>query len=163
MNTSEQIDRAKELLKTARHASMATVNDDGTPHNSPFFFLHDENMQKVYWGSHPESQHSKNILRTGQLFVVLYDAIERGGLYVKAEDGHITEGKELEVALQTHNEFRKKEGRSTINIGYYTTDSPQRMWSAIVTRLWVNDTRRDEKGNLIEDYRREVSAQDLIT
>lgn len=157
----EQIERAKELLKTARHAAMATVNEDGTPHNTPFMFLHDDLLEYIYWGSHPASEHSKNIVRTGQIFVVLYDATERGGLYMKAHEAHQLEGSELESALAIHNTVRDSRGLGRLPLGYYLGDSPQRMWSARITQLWVNGTKRDEDGHIIQDIRTEISSSDV--
>jgi hypothetical protein len=158
-----RIYRAKELLSTCKHASMATVNQDGSPHNTPFLFLHDSKLEYVYWGSHPESLHSLNVLRTGKIFVVLYDAIQRGGLYIKAENGRALDGEELKKALAAHNEIRSKESLEPLEFNYYTGDSPQRMWSARITNFWVNDTERDVDGHVIKDGRREISANDLFT
>ena len=62
-----KIKRAKELITTSRHISIATVNEDGSPHNSPVRFLYDPKLEYIYWGSHPDSIHSKNITKTGQL------------------------------------------------------------------------------------------------
>jgi hypothetical protein len=154
--------RAKERLQNVRHASMATVNQDGSPHNTPFYFLHDEALTTVYWGSHPESQHSQNILRTGQLFIAVYDAKERGGLYIRAERGQIVEGKEFASALLVHNASLAREGKRPIEASYYQGDNPQRMWSADITGLWINAAERDEQGKLIKDYRIPVSPADLL-
>jgi hypothetical protein len=159
---AQQIERAKELLRTVRHAAMATVNADGTPHNSPYFFMRDDRLEHLYWGSHPESIHSQNILRTGRLFVVLYDAQVRGGLYVEAANGHPVEGDELVTALAVHNALRAKEGRSPIPQAYYQGDSPQRMWMADVGRLWVNGTLRDADDLVVRDIRTEITAVDLL-
>jgi hypothetical protein len=158
----QQIARAKQLLKEAHHASMATVNQDGSPHNTPFMFMYDETMEHVYWGSHPESEHSKNILRTGQIFVVLYDAIERGGLYMKAIDAHQLDGAELDKALAIHNKLRETRGQDPLPLGYYVGNSPQRMWSALIIQLWVNGTRRGEDGHIIQDIRTEINTTDLV-
>ena len=159
----ERIQRAKELLRTVRHASMATVNEDGSPHNTPFLFLHDDKLTYIYWGSHPDSQHSKNILRTGQIFVVVYDAIERGGLYIRAEGGHPLEGKEMDAALAVHNQFRAREKKSPLKLSYYTGNSPQRMWSAKTVEFWVVDDEKDANGHLIKDYRRKITVTDLLS
>jgi len=70
-NLENKIKRAKELITTSRHVSIATVNEDGSPHNSPVRFLYDQNFEYIYWGSHPESTHSKNITRTGK-YLLLY-------------------------------------------------------------------------------------------
>ncbi len=37
--------RAKELLQTAKHGCMATTNEDGTPHATPFYLIFDEDLQ----------------------------------------------------------------------------------------------------------------------
>jgi hypothetical protein len=159
--TEKGVVRAKELLKTVRHATMATVNSDGSPHNTPFFFLHDPRLHYIYWGSHLEAQHSKNVLRTGQIFVVVYDAFERGGLYIRAEGGCILEGKDLEEALRDHNEFRAKEGKSPLKKEYYTGESPQRMWAAKTTNFWINTEERNADGQIIKDYRIEIPREKL--
>jgi len=157
-----QIARAQELLKNARHAAMATVNEDGSPHNSPFLFMYDATLEHTYWGSHPDSEHSKNILRTGQLYVVLYEANARGGLYIEAKNGHTLEGDELENALKIHNDIRAGLGLDPLTLEYYQGDSPQRMWSADITRLWVNSSQRGPDGRIIQDIRTEISAQALL-
>lgn len=157
-----KIKRAKELITTSRHISLATVNDDGSPHNSPVRFIYDPKLEHIYWGSHPESIHSKNIQRTGQVFAVLFDRIERGGLYMKGEDAQELSGKELEKALKIHNEFRVREGSEPLELNYYTGTSPQRMWGAKIINFWVNYAERGRDGHLIKDGRIEISAQDLL-
>ncbi|MDF2460776.1 MAG: hypothetical protein K0S68_179 [Candidatus Saccharibacteria bacterium] len=158
---AERTERARELLRTVRHAAMATVNADGSPHNSPYFFMAGPGLEHLYWGSHPESLHSQNILRTGQLFVVLYDAIERGGLFIEAGDGHILEGEELDDGLAVHNALRAREGQEPIGREYYV-EGPQRMWGARTKRFWVNASERDDDGGLVRDYRLEVRREDLV-
>jgi len=157
-----KIKRAKELLKTSRHISIATVNEDGSPHNSPVLLIYDPKLEYIYWGSHPESLHSKNIIRTGQIFAALYDRIERGGLYIKAENARILEGEELLKGLAIHNEFRAREGFEPLELAYYTGNSPQRMWRATITNFWVNYADRDADGNVIKDGRFEITAKDLL-
>jgi hypothetical protein len=159
----EQVERGKELLRTIRHAAMATVNADGTPHNTPFMFMHDGTLEHIFWGSHPDSEHSKNVLRTGEVFVVLYDAFQKGGgLYIKATDGHQLAGDELAGALTVHNALRVSRGQDPLPLTYYTGDSPQRMWSARIEQIWVNASVRDENGLIIRDARTEISAGDLL-
>ena len=159
---TERKKRAKELLQTARHAAMATVNADGTSHNTPFFFIHDKKLDNIYWGSHPDALHSKNIIRTGNVFVVVYDMIEKGGVYMKASDAHELSGVELKKALQVHNELRAKERKEPIPLSYYTGDSPQRMYAAKPTNFWVCIGKRDSKGMMIQDLRIEVKLADII-
>ena len=161
-NLELKINRAKELVKTTKHIALATVNIDGTPHNSPVRFLYDEAFENIYWGSNTEALHSQNVLRTGQLFGVLFDRIENGGLYIKFEGGHILEGKELEIGLNIHNSFRASEGNQPIELSYYTGGSGQKMWSAKITNLWINMPVRDENGFILRDERVEVEKKYLI-
>lgn len=154
--------RAKELIHTSRHISLATTNADGSPHNSPVRFFFDEKLEHIYWGSNAEALHSQNILRTGQLFAVLFDRIEFGGVYLKCEDGHILEGKELEIGLQITNASRIKEGGKEIGLDYYSAGSVQKMWSAKITNLWINMPVRDEKGFILRDERVELERNILL-
>ena len=157
-----RIERAKWLLVHAKHAAIATVNDDLTPHNSPYFFMASPDLKELYWGSHPASQHSRNILRTGQLFVVLYEAGKGGGLYIRAGKGRIAEGDELVRALERHNQLNTRHQKISLPLEYYEGHSPQRMWIADTEQFWINAAKRDSLGLIIQDLRLEVKRIDLL-
>jgi hypothetical protein len=162
MQLEEKVDRARYLLHTIRHAAMATVNADGSPHNTPYFFMRSPDLRYLYWGSHPESIHSQNVLRTGQIFVVLYDAMERGGLFIRADHAHSTDGEELEQALAAHNARRTAEGKDPLPLSYYQGDNPQRMWVATTRQFWTNGSERDANGLIIRDLRSEITREQLL-
>lgn len=155
------IDRAKELLRTVRHATMATVNEDGSPHNTPYRFMIDDSLENVYWSSHPESQHSKNIAQTGQVFIVLFEANKGGGLYIDSNDAHELSGNELNIALQVHNNYRVTEGKTLLGIDYYTS-GPQRMYGASVNQLWVNYSEKNDQGLVERDCRKPITREELL-
>lgn len=157
-----KLNRAKELIYTSKHIALATTNADGSPHNSPVKFLYDEKLENIYWGSNIEALHSQNILRTGQIFAVLFDRIEYGGVYIKCEGGHVLDGKELEVGLEITNSSREKEGQQKIDFDYYSAGSVQKMWSAKITNLWINMPVRDENGFILRDERVELKRKILI-
>ncbi len=157
-----KLNRAKELIHTSRHIALATTNADGSPHNSPVRFFYDEKLENIYWGSNTEALHSQNILRAGQIFAVLFDRIEFGGVYIKCEDGHILEGYELEAGLQITNASRTKEGQQKITPDYYSAGSVQKMWSAKITNLWINMPMRDENGYILRDERVELERSILL-
>ena len=161
-NFELKINRAKELIYTSKHVSLATTNADGSPHNSPVRFFYDEKLENIYWGSNIEALHSQNILRTGQIFAVLFDRIEFGGVYIKCEGGHILDGKELEVGLKIINSFRGTEGEQKITLDYYAAGSVQKMWSAKITNLWINMPVRDENGFILRDERVELERNLLL-
>jgi len=163
MNILEvKINRAKELIYTSKHIAFATTNVDGSPHNSPMKFVYDEKLEHIYWDSNVEALHSQNILRTGQIFAVLFDRMENGGVYIKCIDGHILEGKELEVGLEITNASRVKEGKELISLDYYSGESVQKMWSVKISKLWINMPVRDERGFILRDERVELERGSLL-
>lgn len=157
-----KIDLAKQLLAKVRHCAIATVNEDGSPHNTPVFFLPDEKLEHIYWASHPESMHSQNIARTGQVFIVIYEAVERGGLYFKCENAHELSGDDLVEGLRVHNARRAKEGKGPLTMDYYQPPSTQRMYGTTVTSITIPVSERDINGLVVKDYRHEIRASDLI-
>ncbi|MEK7645034.1 MAG: pyridoxamine 5'-phosphate oxidase family protein [Patescibacteria group bacterium] len=157
-----KINRAKELIYTSKHVSLATTNADGSPHNSPVRFFFDDKLENIYWGSNAEALHSQNILRTGQLFGVLFDRMEVGGVFMKYEGGHILDGKELEIGLEITNASRAKEGEQKITSDHYSAGSVQKMWSARIANLWINMPVRDENGFILRDERVELERNILL-
>lgn len=157
-----KLNRAKELIHTSKHISLATTNADGSPHNSPVKFYFDEKLENIFWSSNAEALHSQNISRTGQVFGVIFDRMEFGGVYMKCEGGHILDGKELEVGLEITNTSRAKEGGEKITIDYYSAGSVQKLWSAKVVNLWINMPVRDENGRILRDERVELERGMLL-
>lgn len=159
----ERIERAKELLATVRHAAMATVNEDGSPHNTPYHFMCSTDLRYLYWASSPESVHSQNMARTGQIFVVLFDSMDRGGgLYIRADDAHIAQGGELAAALEGYNAKRLAAGKEPLQVSDYSGDNPQRMYMATTRQCWVNGSVHASNGQVLGDSRREISREDLL-
>jgi hypothetical protein len=157
-----KLNRAKELIYTSRHISLATTNADGSPHNSPVRFFYDEKLENIYWGSNLEALHSQNIVRTGQIFAVLFDRIEFGGVYIKCIEGHVLDGKELEVGLGIVNFIREKEGQQKIPLDYYSGGSVQKLWSAKISNIWINMPVRDENGLILRDVRVELDRNNFV-
>ncbi len=167
MNPAEpaQVELAKKLLETVRHASYATVNEDGTPHNSPLMLIYNEDLTKLYIGTYSESLHTKNLVRTGKTFAVLYDSFTKGqgGVYITGVNAHECEGDELVEALRVHNTFRAKHGSQPIDIGYYQAAKPsQRMYSIDIAKIEVYSALRDENGLMISEARVPVEAKELL-
>lgn len=159
----EQVERSKQLLQTVRHAAMATVNADGTPHNTPFFFMYDPFLTKVYWGSHSGSLHSQNVLRDGRIFVVVYDSFNqgKGGIYITANNAHEVPAKKLPGALKIHNGFRAKYGKEPLPITYYT-EGEQRMYSAEIAKLEIYNPKRNANGQILRESRLQLDPKELL-
>lgn len=160
-----QLEFARKLLATVRHAAYATVNPDGTPHNSPLMLIYNEDLTKLYIGSHSESRHTQNIVRTGQAFAVLFDSFTKGqgGLYITATSGHECQGDELTEALRVHNTFRAKHGSQPIEIKYYQAAKPsQRMYVLDIAKLEVYSAVRGDDGLITHEARVHVDRADLM-
>jgi uncharacterized pyridoxamine 5'-phosphate oxidase family protein len=145
-------ERLKELLKFVKHVAIATVNEDGSPHNTPVFAAFDDELD-VYWSSDPNSLHSKNIERTGQVFIVVFES--GGGLYIQAKAHQVSEG-ELDNGLAVFNKSRKRLLREEIPREYFIDGSPQRLFVAESIKIWTNQSEKDAQGRVIRDRRVEL-------
>ncbi|HSX28561.1 MAG TPA: pyridoxamine 5'-phosphate oxidase family protein [Candidatus Saccharimonadales bacterium] len=157
-----RIERAKELLRTVRHAALATVNEDGSPHNSPVFAGFDEQL-RMYWASNPESQHSKNIARTGQGFIVLFDSLQKGGgLYLKVA-AHVVSDKALAEGVAAFNKARERILRESVVVEDFTHNATQRLYCAEPLTAWVNLAERDPDGKIVRDNRYEIPITAILS
>lgn len=158
----QRLERAKELLHEIHHVAIATVNDDGTPHSTPLFMVFDGRLN-AFWASTTDSQHSKNITRDGQVFMVVFDSREgHGGLYIRAE-ARVLEDKT--GARHGHAELQKLKQRLGGQLGgleLYLGDAPQRIYQATPLQIWVNKSERSEQGVIIRDGRYEVTIDQLL-
>lgn len=159
--SDERQSRIKELIATTKTAAMATVNGDGSPHNTPYYFLHDDNFEHFYWNSAPDSLHSKNLMRTGQAFVVLYGAYELGGLYVSLVNARIAKDEEFTKALADYNKARVRDEHGEVDASFYDS-GVQNLYIADTKQFWVNDNQRDKNDNIIRDFRVEINREDLL-
>lgn len=159
---NQRIGRAKELVKTVHHAAMATVNEDGSPHNTPFFYVIDESREHIYWSSSPDSLHSRNLARTGTAFIVIYEPNVGGGLYLQADNAHELTGSELERGLEVINATRSQGDKPPIGPEIYTGKSPQRMYRVTITHYSVNVSEKNAAGDTVRDTRHEIQSKDLL-
>ena len=154
-----------DLLNKSRIAIYATVNEDGSPHNSPMFFIPSAKLDIIYMGTHPESLHARNITRTGQAFAVIYGRTSEGlkGLYFKIENFHeVADDIELVKAVQAHNDARKKFAKPPIPVEYYKTPNPQRMYVGDIVEISKNAMERGKGGYITRDTRHTLEASELI-
>jgi len=161
----DQIELAKKLLKSVRHAAFATVNEDGSPHNSPLMLIYNEGLTKLYIGSYSESLHCKNLLRTGKAFAVLFDSFTKrqGGVYITGVNAHECEGNELVEALRIHNAVRMGRESKPIDISHYQAAKPsQRMYCIDIAKIEIYSVVRQDDGLITREARVEVDTKDLL-
>ncbi len=158
--TSERIERIHEILRDIHHIAIATVNKDGSPLNSPVFAVFDKKLN-FYWSSHPEAEHSKNIQRTHQSFIVVFDSREgHGGLYIQAMVRECQQ-EEMQQGYVLLKRCKEQLYGTMGSLETYQGVHSQRIYKASPQKLWVNKSERDVAGAIIRDRRYEISLADL--
>ncbi len=159
--STERIERIQEILRDIHHIAIATVNQDGSPHNTPVFAAFDEQLN-FYWSSHPESEHSKNIARTQQAFIVVFDSREgHGGLYVQATTKECQPGEEMRQGYVLLKKCKEQFYGAMGSLETYQGAHSQWIYKASPQKVWLNKSGRDEAGAIILDRRYEISLADL--
>lgn len=158
----DKIARARQLLAEIHHVSISTVNEDGSPHQSPVFMAFDDELNG-YWSSHPDSLHSRNITRGGRVFFVVFDSKEgHGGLFVEASARQLKGREQAELGYQALKRLKEQFYGTMGNIDMYLDGGPQRIYVAEPIRFWVNKSDRNAEGAIIRDRRYEVALADLL-
>ncbi|HSX32688.1 MAG TPA: pyridoxamine 5'-phosphate oxidase family protein [Candidatus Saccharimonadales bacterium] len=156
----ERIARVQELLRDIHHVAIATVNDDGSPHNSPVFMAFDDQLHG-YWSSHPDNLHSRNIARTHKVSLVIFDSrAGHGGLFVEATATVIEDPAQLKRAYNLLKSLKEQQYGFMGDIEQYRGRG-QRLYVAKPTRFWLNMSEKDAHGAVIRDTRYEITPDDL--
>jgi general stress protein 26 len=86
---------ARDLLDSIRYVVLGTIDEDGRTRTSPVYFT-PHGYQDLYWVSHPDTQHSHNLLRDGRLSGVVFDSTrppgESSAVYVTGVAREIPDG-----------------------------------------------------------------------
>ncbi len=155
-------ERAQVLVSTVGNAAMATVNADGSPHNTPLFIAFSPDFETVYWSSNPSSLHSQNVTRTPQAYFVLFTADDGGGLYFPIQAVQVASGEQLATGLTAYNIARVVHGRKQpLLTAAFEAPSVQRLYQATVSSFSINLAERDAQGRIIRDFRQQISARQL--
>jgi general stress protein 26 len=146
-------DKVKEITDKIVYATIATVDKNGQPWNSPVWSFHDDGYT-YYWCSWKENQHSKNVRDNGKVFIVVYDStVPEGtgeGVYFQANALEVNEPREIEEIL----EKRSKHKPSNREVKEFQGEYPRRWYKAVPEKIWLNDNG-NVNGNFV-DIRREV-------
>lgn len=165
MMDGEKILTLKKLLHSARYISYATVNEDGSPHISPMFFMFDPGLKFLCWGTHPDAIHTINMLRSKLAMGVIIDNYDgKGhGLYFKLNNCRLAVNDELATTLAAHNIAREKIGKAPLIPGYYTSEGRQRMYLGDISEISTNLPERDSASLLIRENRVMVTKDRLLS
>lgn len=134
---SEPLDRARTLLATVEHATVATVTADGRPWNSPVFFAYENGS--IYWTSRHDAIHSNNVRANGHAFVVVYDSrrqdMTAAALYIDAEVLELGDEDGISAALTLI--FRRR-NETVPSVRSFLGASLHRVYRANALHVWTN-------------------------
>jgi nitroimidazol reductase NimA-like FMN-containing flavoprotein (pyridoxamine 5'-phosphate oxidase superfamily) len=147
--------RAKEIIDQIQYVTIASVADDGMPHNTPVFSAYDEDYN-FYWGTYKDSQKAKNIRANNNVFLVIYDStVPSGtgeGVYVKATAYEVTEPDEIK---RVYDLLKTRHAPAHFwEWGAIQADGPIRLYKAVPQQAWMNDD--DKKNGYYIDTRTEI-------
>ena len=129
---------AKEIIEKIPYVTIASISEDGQPWNAPVFSAYDKDYN-FYWGSHKDSQHSRNIRFNKNIFLVIYDStVPAGkgeGVYIRAA------AKELEDAAEIGSAHRLLTVRHVApywKLEQVRGSGPIRLYKAAPEKVWMN-------------------------
>ena len=150
-------------LAGVRHIALATVNADGTPHNTPLFFAVDEDFTKILFASRESSLHSINFLRNGDGYAVMYDSnVFYGGLYLTLQNGRVSVGQELEKNLKIYNKKCLDSENDALSRDFHLIEDGYKIFVGDITKIEMYHGQEDSEGHLVNETRKEISAEDLL-
>lgn len=148
---------AQRILDEIPYATIATVNDAGEPWNTPVFCAHDGFT--IYWSSHPDSVHSKNIAANGRAFLAIYNSKagegEGLGVYIQAKVHVVDDEQEIRRVLDL---LGTRRGKPFLHVEKFMNNGLQRIYVAEPLEAWTNGAERDEDGDFIRDYRIKIDV-----
>jgi nitroimidazol reductase NimA-like FMN-containing flavoprotein (pyridoxamine 5'-phosphate oxidase superfamily) len=90
---------AREVLDGIRYIVLGTIDEDGTPRTSPVFFT-PHGYEYLYWVSHPDTHHGRNLARDDRVGGVVFDSSlppgQSDAVYVTGTAREIPEGELVE-------------------------------------------------------------------
>jgi hypothetical protein len=132
-------DNARAILDRINYITLATVDERGRPWNSPVYYAYDS-AYRAYWGSHVDSQHSRNIRQNAHAFMVVYDStVPAGtgeGVYIDAHCVELTHPDDIAAA---HQIIQARRPTPYWTLEEVQGDAPVRLYRADPTRIWMND------------------------
>lgn len=147
--------KAKKIIAEILYVTIATVDSNGHPWNTPVYAAYDEHYN-FYWASWTESVHSRNIRQNPNVCLVIYNStVPEGtgeGVYVTATACALTEPPLVERAL-CH--YYGRIDKLSPDVSRFLGDSPRRIYKAVSQQFWVNGYR-DIRGMQV-DTRVEVT------
>jgi nitroimidazol reductase NimA-like FMN-containing flavoprotein (pyridoxamine 5'-phosphate oxidase superfamily) len=160
--TNELLLRAKEIADGNMYCSVATVDSNGEPWNTPVSYVYDETFH-FYWLSWKDAEHSKNLRANPAVFINVFDSTRphgqnhQRGLYVKAEAYEIDDADEL-ARIRGHLIGLNEPDPDPRN---YLGDNPKRIYKTVPKQLWLNNASASDIDTETSSMRVEVPLNEL--
>ena len=142
--------QAKTILNRIKYITIATVDENGQPWNTPVAAFRFKDEYTFYWASWQDNQHSKNIRANGRAFIVVYDSSPENnhptnGVYILANASEISDEQEaMQAALVFKADpYNPSDGKQ------YLDKYPRRIYKAIPRKIWMNTDSR-VNGNFVD-------------
>lgn len=146
--------QVKNILSNVRYATLSTADKNGKAWAAPVWYVFDDN-NALYWWSPVNSQHSKNVKRSGEVYITIFNSTasegEGLGLYIRAEAEQVPSEK-LDEVIGRYNNTTTKFKLSRENT---TGNAPTRLYQATPTTIQVNDGT--ETDGFYQDIRLDVA------
>ena len=158
----ERHKKVRHLLAHIPHVAIATVTEEGLPHNSPVFGAFNDKLH-LFWASDPNAMHSHNIRRSGEVFVVVFDSHAGGdGLYFAGHAEELTDTAHFNYAYQLLTQAKARVGGRLGSRERYEGEGPQRLYRMVPEAVWINHIVKDDDGLIITDERVSLALDELI-
>jgi uncharacterized protein YhbP (UPF0306 family) len=132
----EHEESAKVILSDLLYITLATVDSDGLPWNTPVYAAFDE-AYHFFWVSASQVRHSQNIAATHRVAIVVYDSTALAGtgkgVYMQATADEVTDEREIIHALAA---LEKRGWKKPLN--EVMGASIHRVYTAVPERMWIN-------------------------
>jgi nitroimidazol reductase NimA-like FMN-containing flavoprotein (pyridoxamine 5'-phosphate oxidase superfamily) len=133
---SEHDATARAILDRIEYITLATVDADGVPWNTPVYAGFDDGY-RCYWVSAAHVRHSQNIAATHRAAIVVYDSTAPAGtgkgVYIQARAEALTDKQEMIHALAALERRGWKKPLDEVQ-----GSSIHRVYRAIPEQMWIN-------------------------
>jgi hypothetical protein len=152
--------KARQVIDRIKYITIATVDQNGQPWNTPVASFRFDNDYIFYWASWTDNQHSKNIRSNGRAFIAIYDSTPvddkpSDGVYIQAEAFELSDKQEvMRTALIFKGDpYNPSDGKQ------YLGEYPRRIYKAVPQKIWMNHMIATPNGYIARNNDKSVSSQ----
>lgn len=125
---------------------IASVSEKGMPRNTPVWAAYDKNYT-FFWKSSRDSEHSQNIIKKSDVFVVVTDYDIKRAVYMEGKAYELNDEKEIKEVLEI---FYKRKGTPLEPASSVMNESIRRMYKFIPEKFYINTYSKIDGDKRIE-------------